>query len=274
MNLQTMTGQELMENGYTLQSPAQRERYEDYNKVKKGNEQFVMVKDNFTEVKAHLSLEQSGVLSFLLVYAKLNEEGQLFIEKNRKLEKMTVSDVAEVIGKTPKQTKRILDELEKLNLIERTKEGRNVFVSLSEQFFNCGAVKDSEKFARVYKTRLAELAKQVSLNELGLFMKVISHMHYKYYVLCDNPNEMDSSQVTIWQRKEIMTELNLSADFVRKTIAKLIKIRAIAEVKYGRLAGFILSPSLVSKELKRPSLDEIADFIEGEGVFSSANFNK
>ncbi|MCQ6565858.1 hypothetical protein ACQVPC_00360 [Bacillus mycoides] len=162
---------ELLEAGYDLISPAQKEAQKKYKeKAKLGNEQFVMVKEGFTDVKKHLSLEHSGVMMYLLGFAKLHERGQLFVESadKKKLERMTTTHLADLLGKSKRQTNDILVDLEKLSLLVRVKEGRSVYVSLGESFFNCGDYNESGLFAKVYRTELKEVAKKITFSELGI----------------------------------------------------------------------------------------------------------
>ncbi|MCP1122939.1 hypothetical protein NKR74_06255 [Bacillus sp. 3103sda1] len=266
------TVKEYLQDGYTLVSPKEKELRRKFVERKLSNEQFVMVKEGFSEVKKHLSLEQSGVLMLLMSFVKLNSDGQLYIEKDRKLERMTVSDVESLIGKSERQTRKVLAELEKLSLIERNKEGRDVYVSLGENFFNCGIYEGNERFVKVYKAHLKEIAKQVTLSELGLLMLLLTHIHYKTHLLVDNPNEKDLSKLVIWQRKHIAEELGVSIDFVKRAIPKLRKVKAIMEIKSVK-TGIVLSPPLACKQGLKPTLEEIQGAIDGCS-FSKANFKE
>lgn len=262
----------LLEEGYELISPAQKEAKRKYVERMVSNEQFVMVKEGFAEVKTHLSLEQSGVLMLLVGFVKLNEDGNLYIEKDRKLERMTVRDVENLIGKSTAQTRKVLAELETLSLIERNKEGRNVYVSLGASFFNCGIYEGKERFVKVYKTHLKDVAKQLTLSELGLLMLLLTHVHYKTHLLVDNPQESDPKKLVIWQRKHIADELGVSLDFVKRAIPKLRKVKALMEIKATK-TGILLSPALACKQAYKPKLEDIQIYID-ECSFSKDNFKK
>ena len=264
----------LLEAGYDLTSPGQKEARKKYKENKLGNEQFVMVKEGFNEVKKHLSLEQSGVLMYLMAFVKLNEDGQLFMEHadKKKLERMTTTRAADLLGKSKRQTNDILAELEKLSLIVRTKEGRNVYVSLGDSFFNCGGYEEKDLFTKVYKTELKEIAKKITLSELGLLMQLLNHVHFQYHVLVDNPHETDPSKLQIWSRKHIANELGISIDFIKCAIPKLRRVQAIVEVKATKTA-ITLSPNLACKKAVKPTYDEVISAINGAG-FSKGNFKK
>ncbi|MGH0679026.1 hypothetical protein ACQVPP_17665 [Bacillus luti] len=271
MNIEK-SAKELLQEGYEIISPTQKETRRKYVDRLKSNEQFVMVKGGFSEVKTHLSLEQSGVLMLLMSCVKLNENGDLYIEKDRKLERMTTRDVDSLIGKSKAQTNRVLEELEALSLIERNKEGRSVYVSLGASFFNCGIYEGKERFVKVYKAHLKDVAKQLTLSELGLLMLLLTHVHYKTHLLVDNPEESDPSKLVIWQRKHIAEELGCSIDFVKRAIPKLRKVKALMEIKATK-TGILLSPALACKQAYKPKLEDIQDYID-ECSFSKENFKK
>lgn len=266
---------ELLEAGYDLISPAQKEAQKKYKeKAKLGNEQFVMVKEGFTDVKKHLSLEHSGVMMYLLGFAKLHERGQLFVESadKKKLERMTTTHLADLLGKSKRQTNDILVDLEKLSLLVRVKEGRSVYVSLGESFFNCGDYNESGLFAKVYRTELKEVAKKITFSELGLLMQLINHTHFQFHILVDNPNETNSSNLQIWSRKHIANELGISIDFVKRAIPKLRKVGAIVEIKATKTA-IAMSPNLICKKAYKPTFEEVISAVNGAG-FSKENFKR
>jgi predicted transcriptional regulator len=271
-NMYELTVKELVEMGGEVRTPQRVNSDKAYkkkmNQRKLSNEQFVRVKEDFNKVKKLLSLEQSGMLMFLLGFVKFNEEGQLFNDSKR----MTVSDIAKLLGKSEAQTRKVLSELEGLSLIYREKVGRNVFVSLGETFFNCGYSEDSFKFVKVYKTRLKEIAKKLTLSEIGFLMQLLSHFHWETHLLVDNPSETDKSKLVIWSRKHIAEELGLSIDFVKRAIPKLRKVQAIVEVKSAK-TGLVLAPSLVCRQEQKPSFDKIVRTINEAGL-TKENFKK
>ncbi|MGR5867831.1 helix-turn-helix domain-containing protein [Bacillus pacificus] len=55
--------------------------------------------------------------------------------------RLTVNDVAKMIGKQRTATYNILTELESYGLITKEQEGKEVFVNISEGFYSCGELK-------------------------------------------------------------------------------------------------------------------------------------
>ncbi|PHB24061.1 hypothetical protein [Bacillus toyonensis] len=274
--LRGMTVEEALLSGADVTSPAQKEARKGKPKeeYREGNTQFTMVKEDIKEVNDYLSLENSGVMMFLLGFAKLGENGDLYIESgdNKKAEKLTVSKLADLLGKTPRATISILDELEKLSLIVRTKQGRNTVISLGEQFFNIGNYEGNDLFTKVYKGKLLEVAKKISFSELGLFFKLLGHFHYKLHILVDNPHEVNVSKLEIWSKKHIAPSVGCSADFTKRAIPKLIRAGLLMEINSVKKV-IILNPQLVSKKLRTPNIRELADAIE-LASFSKDNFKK
>ncbi|QUW39076.1 hypothetical protein [Bacillus cereus] len=268
-----MTGRELLKSGHVIYKREDEKEQEE--KHYEGNTQFVFVKEGTDEVDKLLSLEQSGVMMFLLGFAKMGKDGDLYIEEGdkKKAVKLTSSELAKLLGKTPQATNRLLAELEKLSLIDRTKEGKSFAISLGQQFFHIGKLNGEKSFlTKVYKEKLMELAKKVTFSELGLFFKLISHFHYDLHILVDNPHEKSIDELAIWSRKHIADSVGCSQDFAKRAIPKLLKANFLMEITSAKKV-IILNPLLVSKQKKSPSLYEIAEAIE-TAAFSKANFKK
>ncbi|HDR7664591.1 hypothetical protein [Bacillus wiedmannii] len=273
--LRGMSVKEAILLGADVISPAQKEARKGKPKdnYKEGNRQFTMVREEIKEVNEYLSLENSGVMMFLLGFAKLGENGSLYYrEEGKESELLSASKLADLLGKTPRATNIILAELEKLSLIVRTKKGRNTTISLGEQFFNVGSYEGKDLFTKVYKGKLLEVAKKISFSELGLFFKLLGHFHYKLHILVDNPHEVNVSELEIWSRKHIAPSVGCSADFTKKAIPKLIRAGLLMEISSVKKV-IILNPQLVSKKLRTPNIRELADAIE-LASFSKDNFKK
>ncbi|MYL65442.1 hypothetical protein GLW07_18955 [Bacillus hwajinpoensis] len=267
-----LTGREIVELGGQVKTPERVNSDRTYarkkrSEYKRTNEQFIMVKERYKDVKIHLSLEQNGVLMFMVSLMKHNSEGLLF--HNSK--KVGFSELANLIGKSERQVTRVIEELEKLSLVVREKDGRKVVLSLGENFFHSGYSDGSFKFVKLYKTRLKEIAQNLSLSELGLLMYMVSHFHYDINLLVDNPQEKDKSKLLIWKRKHVAEEFDVSIDFVKRAFPKLRKVRAIYEVKSAK-NGIVLDPSLVCIGNK-PKIDDILDAID-ECEFKKDNVKK
>lgn len=248
--------------GWKLISPAQQEAQKTYNekgrKQHKEKEFVFMKKEFFSQVKADLSLGESGLLLFLARYMKINDDGKL----THKGKRMTVSEIAKLIGKSDRQVRTILDKLEKRSLIFKVKEGRSVYVDLSDDLFVCGSLNGADiKTVKVFKVKLSEVAKKLSLNELGFFMLLLENVHWKTHVLCENPDEKETKQLILWRKKDVCEALGVGRNFLNSTLNKLGEIKVIAEVKTVN-EGIVLRPEIVSRQPSTPSWDTIVDTID------------
>ncbi|MGG3573247.1 helix-turn-helix domain-containing protein [Bacillus gobiensis] len=246
--------------GFKIVSPAKQERDKAFyeNERKKHKEKgFVMVdRDNIIYANKELSLSQAGLMMFLVSFMKFNEEGKLF----HKGERLTVTNIAKLVGKSPKQTRRTIDELEALGFVAREKVGRKVYLNVTPALMVCGYTDSERKRVKVYKERLRGLSKKLSLNELGLLIFMLGHLHWKSHVLCANPDENETSNVVLWKRRDVIEALGVSKDFIYKTLNKFLQLKITVEVKSVN-EGIVLHPSLVSRQETRPTFDEILHVI-------------
>lgn len=257
-----LTVRELTELGGSAITPKQNEARKRYNerirKQHKEKEFMFMKKEFFSRAKDGLTLGEIGLLLFLARYMKFGKEGQL----THNAERLTVSGVAKLIKKSDKQVGRILSELEKRSLIYKVKEGRKTYIELSEELFVCGSLNgDDVKTVKIYKVKLSEIAKKLSLNELGLFMQMLENMHWKTHVLCDNPDEKETNQLILWKRKDLSEAFGVGRNFVSSTLRKLMDNKAIGEVRTVN-EGIVLHPSIVARQVVAPTWDDIVNAID------------
>ncbi|MCM2590483.1 hypothetical protein NDQ53_14365 [Rossellomorea marisflavi] len=251
------TIEELRGSGYTITSPEAKRLRQGYAQRKSSNEHFVRVKERYSEVQKHLTLEQNGVALFMLSLMRFEKDGKLYINRNR----VSIGSLAKLLGKSDRQLRRVIDELEKHSVVVREKEGRHVFLSMGETFFISGYSPEKFFFVKLYKARLKEVAKKLTLSELGLLMLLTSKFHWETHLLVENPSEQDNKKLLIWKRKHIAEEFDISMDFVKRAIPKLRKVRAIYEVKTVR-TGIVLDPSLVHRQPIKPTIEKILEVIE------------
>lgn len=252
---------ELLNEGYEIVSPAQKEvrkKYQERQSQKDGRH-FVMQKvENYSLVTSQLTQGQKGVLLLLTTAMSMNREGKLFKDSENRL---TVSDVAEMIGKKPKQTYNILTELESYGLITKEQEGKEVFVSISEGFYSCGELQSKVPFVKIFKKRLQEVAKGLTLNEMGFLADLLAHMHYSTHLLCSNPTEKDTSQLELWRGRDIIELFGYSKSFVGKTLKKFRELKITVEIRTVRDV-ILLHPNLVSRQYKKVTLEEIVEVVD------------
>ncbi|MDM5432354.1 winged helix-turn-helix domain-containing protein [Bacillus hominis] len=271
MNLD-MSVKELLNEGYELVSPAQKEARKKYQdrQSKKDGRQFVMQKvENYSLVTSQLGQGEKGVLLFLTTAMSMNNEGKLFKDSENRL---TVSDVAEMIGKKRTATHKVLSELEAYGLITKEQVGKEVFVNISEGFYSCGELQSKVPFVKIFKKQLQAVAKELSLNEMGFLSDLLAHMHYETHLLCSNPTEKDTSQLELWRGKDVIELLGYSKSFVGATLRKFRQLKITIEIRTVRDV-ILLHPNLASRQYKKVTLEEIVEVIDSSHL-SSKNYRK
>lgn len=254
---------ELIGFGWEFTSPKERDarrKYGERERKKRHRErEFVfLIKDFFSKAKGGLTLGEMGLLLFLARYMRFSEEGRLIFKSKR----LSVSELAKLVKKSPSQVRRLLAELERRSLIFRIREGNNVYVELSEELFVCGSLNgENVKTVKIFKKTLGEVAKDLSLNELGFLMLMLVCMHWRSHLLCSNPEEKDINKLNLLYKKYLPSKLGVSKDFVYRTLKKFQKLGIIAEVKEIK-GGICLHPQIVSRQHINPNWEEICHCIE------------
>ena len=271
--------QTVLEAGYDLVSQAQKEarknfaRQEAYNTAKVlGREKryILMKKDNYNTVKLQLTLSQHGILMYLLTCMEINKEGKLF--KN-KTDRLTMSDVSNLTGKSAAQIRKVVTELENLGIVTRETEGRNSYLSVSEGFFVCGSTGNGKyNTVKIYKQRLKEVVKEISLNSLGFFALMLGNFHWKTNLLVENPEEQETEKLILWKRKDLEEAYGLSRPTVKKCITELAKAR-MTFVVITIEEAICLDHKITNRQKKEVTVEELLDNIQ-KASLSSDNFKK
>ncbi|MGR5927286.1 helix-turn-helix domain-containing protein [Bacillus pacificus] len=223
--------------------------------------------ENYSLVASQLTQSQKGVLLLLTTAMNMNTEGKLYKSAEKRL---TVNDVAKMIGKQRTATYNILTELESYGLITKEQEGKEVFVNISEGFYSCGELKSKAPFVKIFKKQLQELAGELTLNELGFLSDLLAHMHYSTHLLCSNPTEKDTSKLELWRGKDIIEVLGYSKSFVSKTLKKFRELRITVEIRTVRDV-ILLHTNLVSRQYKKITLEEVLDVVD-KSYITSKNY--
>lgn len=262
--------EELLEAGYDLISPAQKEARKKYKPIARDGRHFAMQNiEGYELLRSQLTQGQKGVLLLLTTAMEINEGGKLFKGKN---ERLTVEDVSVIIGKKRVQTFKILTELENIGAITKEQVGKNVFVNISEGFYRCGYMEKNTPVVKIFKKRLQEVASKLSHNELGFLSDVLSHMHWETHILCSNPTEKDASKLEVWKGKDIVEVLGYSRNFVSATLKKFRQNEITMEIGTV-LDVIVLDPDLVSKQAKKVTLEDIKR-VAKQVHLSSSNYRK
>lgn len=257
--------------GWQFVSPAQQEAKREYAKkrelVKKERDFFMFKRDNFSQVRQELSLGEVGVVMFLARYLKQGTGGKVFYRG----EQMNVSTLTKLLGKSKSQVERILNELETRSIVFRVKSGRDTLIELNSEFMVAGSLGSKDKFIKVFKVELGEVAKQLSLNELGFLLILLESVNWKTHILCENPDEGEGSELVILERADLAELTGLGRNFINRTLNKLYNLRVLAEVRTVNRA-IVVHPRFVSRQQVTPTWDDIVEAIDN-GI-TKANYRK
>ncbi|PGL90735.1 MarR family transcriptional regulator [Bacillus thuringiensis] len=262
----------LYEAGYNTVSPAQREAQKEYVEKKAQQDKHHysrMILDRYNAIKENLTLQQHGLLLYLATCMSIGHEGFLCDDRG---DRISVKSLANKLGKTRSQINKVLSELEANGVITRVTEGKTTYVDMTDAVYICGKLEGEYKTVKLFKTHLHEKAKNLSLNTLGLFALLLTHMNWKTNLVVENPNEMDASRLVLLKRSHLTDALGISKPTVNKLMDELNRSRLIVEVK-SITEAICLDPKAVSRQAKKITFEELLDNIE-KASLSPNNFKK
>ncbi|UFH99682.1 hypothetical protein [Bacillus toyonensis] len=258
------------EAGYKTVSPGKQKAERDYavNKDKWSEKHFTMQDTKqYETIRNQLTQGQKGVLLLLTTTMVAKKGGKLYKGRN---ERLTIEDVARMIGRERRQTYEILVELEQVGAITKEQVGRHVCINIVEDFYLCGFMEKKRPVVKIFKKRLQEVAKLLTLNELGFLADVLSHIHWTTHILCSNPTEPDISKLEVWRGKDIVEVLGYSRNFVSATLRKFKRNGITMEI--GTYIDVIcIDPELVHRSAKEITILDIKN-ITKEIAFSNKNY--
>lgn len=252
---------ELLLNGGEVKLPSRVRSDEAYkNKLKSTDTKgFIQVKDGGVKpVSKTLTLTQAGTLLAMIAYVG-DSEGTLIHNG----EKLGTKQLSKLLKQSETSLKRNISELVAFGYVLSHKECRKVYYSVSTQLALKGKKTDSDFFSKVYFVELRAFIEKLTLQELGLLFNMIPYFNTNFYTLCNNPYELDSSKVELFDRERFAEEIGVSLVQVKRLIASLMKKSALVGIRTCRTA-IIVTPKLVSRQARKVELEEIVDIIGNE----------
>ncbi|PHF95449.1 hypothetical protein [Bacillus wiedmannii] len=247
----------LAEQGYTVNSgESQRQKDVYYQKRQRQDKKHFAWQNTVNQIAVKHSLNdiQKGSLLVMATFLELEGNGRATDTKGNAL---TVNDFSKVTGKSRRQAMRILEECENIGAITMEKDGKEIVIRFTDMLYICGKAQgDNRQFVKLFKLSVRELIKTFSLKELGLLSDLLPHFHWKTHILCENPTEMELSNIQVWRRKDTIEKLGYSRKFVYDTMNKFKRNKATIEIS-SAIDVICLSPNLVSRQSDRVTLEEI-----------------
>lgn len=172
------------------------------------------------EITSQFNLNKCGRMLHLALYMDLNNDG-LLMENDKPLKR---SGIAQIWGlKDPKQAGKFLKELVEVGFLE--KEGQNF--KISEGYHTMGHVAKDQPFAKLYQTKIKDLATNTSPETLGLLYKIIPLVNMFTGTICENPFETDETKILAYTRTDLAKEIDVSEDTITTHMDKLQEAGAV-----------------------------------------------
>lgn len=259
--MRNLSNEEMIEHlarqGYTVNTgESQRQKDAYYQKKNRQDKKHFAWQNTVNHVSQSQILTdiQKGSLLVMSTFLEFGGDGKCHDTKG---EELTNKKFAKLIGKSVKTANRILDECESIGAITLEKSGRDKIIRFTEMLYTCGKPSgDKKQFVKVFKLAVRDLIQTFSLKELGLLSDLLPRFHWKTHILCENPTEMELSDIKVWRRKDIIEKLGYPRKFVYDTMNKFKRNKATIEIS-SAIDVICLSPNLVSRQSDRVTLEEI-----------------
>lgn len=277
----------------------ERKRIEANKQITKTPKWFASFHKKLEIISPRISLISGGIIMTLLPYMEKNT-GYLKINGER----MTKSDMEDVLGLKKDAVRKHLQELKSYKIINwvRTKEERIItkgkykgttnatssyIFKIDPQFHMYGSFGD-KKHTKVFRTSAKEQINMISLEARGLLYKVLHKVHYQSYFLSDQPDfdlrtdktqtlidsyqVTDGSQIGILKDEYFITRNRLKDISGRseKTVRRYIKeweyARIVQQIGRGKHTAFLLNPNVLTRQKEIDPIGRIiVNFIFGQG---------
>lgn len=203
--------------------------------------------DEIKEVTKQLNNRECGALLKLVLCMRLGEEGVL--RKNKK--PMTKGDMRYVLGVSDRTATKIINRLMELDIIQAEKTKSKTVYKVNSKYHTMG--KEIEKgkiFTKLFLTATRDIVELLTIEEIGMFYRMIPHFHYQRYYLVHNPNEpyVEGAEMKFMSIVELAGISDLSVPRTRRLIAKLTDIGVLLTIKGCGFTSCVINPELISRE--------------------------
>ncbi|MGM0904250.1 MAG: hypothetical protein ACQEXB_24500 [Bacillota bacterium] len=214
------------------------------------------------EITKELNLNEVGALIRLLPFLRFKQDGLLI----RNGKPMKMSDIAHVIGKQVRMASTIIHRLIDVGIMrqEGVKRGAKYFID--EQYHNIGKTVEGAMFTKLYQQETRFKTDKLTIQESGLFYKMIPYFHHERYYLCANPNScIEDGEVIEHLTMEELAELfGESYDVVKRCMRSLVKHGLLMRRDSFKVYTFVVNPDVMYRseyetEYTRQVRDEFAE---------------
>ncbi|MGL4452509.1 MAG: hypothetical protein ACRCX8_18850 [Sarcina sp.] len=199
------------------------------------------------------TLENKYLFRFIYLCTYMNYKNYLEYGEARGEKRLVVKkDLKEILGLKDQQHYDTINNLFKYGLILFDEKG---YVRVNEEFCKKGKLKKkTRKVIRMFNNSIQDIYKCSSTREherLGLLLRLIPYVHYKYNIICKNPEEEEVSLIEPLKQKEILEILNVD----RTPIRNLLKLTIMDKKEYAFIKFsngsfkniFVINPRIMYK---------------------------
>jgi hypothetical protein len=211
--------------------------------------------DKVAELNSLLDVNELGALMKLLPYLRMNTGGQLFSGKER----MTTKLAAKAIGKSERQTIRLINAMIEVGVMSKEREGRTVVYCVNEEYHSIGKYVRETFYTKLYQVKTRTDIAKISIQSAGILYKMLPFFNYAHYYLSINPEETDEMKITHMSHRQFADLVNVDRDLVNKAMKELISHGFIMSLQSFGGQLYRINPDVMFR--KRVDYDELTEFV-------------
>jgi hypothetical protein len=211
--------------------------------------------DKVAELNNLLDVNELGALMKLLPYLRMNTGGQLFSGKER----MTTKLAAKAIGKSERQTIRLINAMIDVGVMSKEREGRTVVYCVNEEYHSIGKYVRDTFYTKLYQVKTRTDIAKISIQTAGILYKMLPFFNYAHYYLSINPEETDEMKITHMSHRQFADLVNVDRDLVNKAMKELISHGFIMSLQSFGGQLYRINPDVMFR--KRVDYDELTEFV-------------
>jgi hypothetical protein len=211
--------------------------------------------DKVAELNDLLDVNELGALMKLLPYLRMNTGGQLYSGKER----MTTKLAAKAIGKSERQTIRLINKMIAVGVMSKDREGRTVVYCVNEEYHSIGKYVRDTFYTKLYQVKTRTDIAKISIQSAGILYKMLPFFNYAHYYLSINPEETDEMKITHMSHRQFADLVSVDRDLVNKAMKELISHGFIMSLQSFGGQLYRINPDVMFR--KRVDYDELTEFV-------------
>lgn len=216
---------------------------EKYREQQKDRQFIICFHNGVSEVASKLTTTQAGALMRLLPYMQFKKDGLLV----RNGKPMTLSTMAELIGKSERTTRGIIKVLIEVGALTNDGNNRSPNYVVNPKCHIMGEIEDMVDFTRLYKKEGKHLMNLLSIQEQGFVYKLIPFINFETSWLAENPRELNGEEVIPLSKQRIAELMGESIDTVSRHLKKMWEVGVVDTYGSHGKEGYLFNPDLLHR---------------------------